>query len=99
MDNGQFTIDNDCVAKGDLCKYICEANTIIIHYTLSIVNSFSYMILQNRGIFKGNLSVNILGRKSLQFIHYNSFIRAIIVKKQTIMILGGFYCGHFCFDR
>jgi len=40
MDNGQLIIDNDCVADGDYLNYFPEENTLIIHYTLSIINSF-----------------------------------------------------------
>jgi len=40
MDNGQLIIDNDCVAFGDYLNHFPEENTLIIHYTLSIINSF-----------------------------------------------------------
>ena len=40
MDNGQLIIDNDCVAYGHYLNHFPKENTIIIHYTLSIINSF-----------------------------------------------------------
>jgi len=38
MDNGQLIIDNDCVAYGDYLNHFPEENTLIIHYTLSIIH-------------------------------------------------------------
>jgi len=47
MDNGQLIIDNDCVAYGDYFNHFPKKNTIIIHYTLSIINSFIGTINRN----------------------------------------------------
>jgi len=47
MDNGQLIIDNDCVAYGDDFNHFPKENTLIIHYTLSIINSFIGTINRN----------------------------------------------------
>ena len=39
MDNGQWIMDNEGVAFGDVFKIISEGNTTIIHYQLSIIHS------------------------------------------------------------
>jgi len=57
MDNGQLIIDNDCVADGDYLNHFPQENTIIIHYTLSIINSFIGTINWNLPVFPNILQV------------------------------------------
>ena len=38
MDNGKWIMDNEGVAFGDIFQIISEGNTVIIHYSLSIIH-------------------------------------------------------------
>jgi len=38
MDNGKWIMENEGVAFGDIFQIISEGNTVLIHYSLSIIH-------------------------------------------------------------